>query len=198
MGSHVKDSDSSYYLRPGCTHIGPSTKLKLKDFEEHGMTLLSRISLLSLLTRPRKKISLREEPVLLRTRSSKPTRSVTLICSLTLVLHTQKAMEVSKAPSSSGLATRHPPKEILETWHSANAVCFDVEALYAWMRVLSSLLISVGLGRRLPSGRQSNCHSFWGTVPFDEALAAWISLSKPSLSQVEDRLEKRPPRISQR
>ena len=37
-----------------------------------------------------------------------------------------------------------------------------------------------------------------GTVPFDEALAAWISLSKPSLSQVEDRLEKRPPRISQR
>jgi phosphoserine phosphatase len=35
-----------------------------------------------------------------------------------------------------------------------------------------------------------------GTVPFEEALSARISLIKPSLSQVEDCLEKRPPRIS--
>jgi hypothetical protein len=34
-------------------------------------------------------------------------------------------------------------------------------ALYVWMRVLMNLLISVGLGRRLLSGRQSKCHIFW-------------------------------------
>jgi hypothetical protein len=33
-----------------------------------------------------------------------------------------------------------------------------------------------------------------GTVPFEEALAARLSLIKPSLSQVEECLEKRPPR----
>jgi len=33
-----------------------------------------------------------------------------------------------------------------------------------------------------------------GDVPFEEALAARLSLIKPSLSQVEECLEKRPPR----
>lgn len=33
-----------------------------------------------------------------------------------------------------------------------------------------------------------------GSVPFEEALAARLSLFKPSLSQVRDFLEKRPPR----
>jgi phosphoserine phosphatase len=35
-----------------------------------------------------------------------------------------------------------------------------------------------------------------GTVPFEEALAARLSLIKPYLSQVDDCLVKRPPRIS--
>jgi phosphoserine phosphatase len=35
-----------------------------------------------------------------------------------------------------------------------------------------------------------------GSVPFEEALAARLSLFKPSLGQVEDCMEKRPPRIS--
>lgn len=35
-----------------------------------------------------------------------------------------------------------------------------------------------------------------GSVPFEEALAARLSLFRPSLSQVQDFLEKRPPRIS--
>mgnify|MGYP003702590709 CR=1 FL=1 len=33
-----------------------------------------------------------------------------------------------------------------------------------------------------------------GSVPFEEALAARLSLFKPSLGQVEDCMEKRPPR----
>lgn len=33
-----------------------------------------------------------------------------------------------------------------------------------------------------------------GSVPFEEALAARLSLFKPSLSQIQDFLEKRPPR----
>ncbi|XVE56810.1 hypothetical protein DITRI_Ditri04bG0040700 [Diplodiscus trichospermus] len=35
-----------------------------------------------------------------------------------------------------------------------------------------------------------------GSVPFEEALAARLSLFKPSLAQVQDFLEKRPPRNS--
>jgi phosphoserine phosphatase len=35
-----------------------------------------------------------------------------------------------------------------------------------------------------------------GTVPFEEALAARLSLIKPSLSQIEECLEKRPPRYA--
>jgi phosphoserine phosphatase len=33
-----------------------------------------------------------------------------------------------------------------------------------------------------------------GSVPFEEALAARLSLFKPSLSKVEEYLDKRPPR----
>ena len=33
-----------------------------------------------------------------------------------------------------------------------------------------------------------------GSVPFEEALAARLSLFKPSLAHVQDFLEKRPPR----
>uniref|UniRef100_K3Z978 phosphoserine phosphatase n=1 Tax=Setaria italica TaxID=4555 RepID=K3Z978_SETIT len=35
-----------------------------------------------------------------------------------------------------------------------------------------------------------------GSVAFEEALAAWLSLFKPSIDQVQDCIEKRPPRIS--
>ncbi|EOA19198.1 hypothetical protein CARUB_v10007876mg [Capsella rubella] len=35
-----------------------------------------------------------------------------------------------------------------------------------------------------------------GSVPFEEALAARLSLFKPSLAKVEEYLEKRPPRLS--
>ena len=51
--------------------------------------------------------------------------------------------------------------EILETWHSANAVCFDVDSTVCLYEGSDELADLCGAGRRLPSGRQSNCHSFW-------------------------------------
>ncbi|EMS47210.1 hypothetical protein TRIUR3_01585 [Triticum urartu] len=110
-------------------------------------------------------------------------------------------MEVSKAPSSSGLATRHPPKEILETWHSANAVCFDVDSTVCLDEGIVELADFCGAGQAVAGWKTKQLSQFLGyvsclaynifqktnlglislramtgTVPFDEALAAWISL----------------------
>ena len=103
------------------------------------------------------------------------------------------AMEVSKAPSSSGLANRQPSKEVLETWRNANAVCFDVDSTVCLDEGIDELADFCGAGQAVA---EWTTKAMTGTVPFEEALAARISLIKPSLSQVEDCLEKRPPRIS--
>uniref|UniRef100_A0A453AYM1 Phosphoserine phosphatase n=2 Tax=Aegilops tauschii subsp. strangulata TaxID=200361 RepID=A0A453AYM1_AEGTS len=100
-------------------------------------------------------------------------------------------MEVSKAPSSSGLANRQPSKEVLETWRSVNAVCFDVDSTVCLDEGIDELADFCGAGQAVA---EWTTKAMTGTVPFEEALAARISLIKPSLSQVEDCLEKRPPR----
>ncbi|RCV19108.1 hypothetical protein SETIT_3G357500v2 [Setaria italica] len=51
---------------------------------------------------------------------------------------------------------------------------------------------SSDLENNQPSKRQAMA----GSVAFEEALAAWLSLFKPSIDQVQDCIEKRPPRIS--
>ncbi|KAE8802533.1 Phosphoserine phosphatase, chloroplastic [Hordeum vulgare] len=103
------------------------------------------------------------------------------------------AMEVSKAPSSSGLANRQPSKEVLETWRNANAVCFDVDSTVCLDEGIDELADFCGAGQAVA---EWTTKAMTGSVPFEEALAARISLIKPSLSQVEDCLERRPPRIS--
>ncbi|KAE8815307.1 Phosphoserine phosphatase, chloroplastic [Hordeum vulgare] len=103
------------------------------------------------------------------------------------------AMEVTKHPSSSCFANRQPSKEVLETWRSANAVCFDVDSTVCLDEGIDELADFCGAGQAVA---EWTTKAMTGTVPFEEALAARISLIKPSLSQVQDCLEKRPPRIS--
>uniref|UniRef100_A0ACD5TCS6 Uncharacterized protein n=1 Tax=Avena sativa TaxID=4498 RepID=A0ACD5TCS6_AVESA len=103
------------------------------------------------------------------------------------------AMEVSKAPSSPGLANRQPSKDVLETWRNADAVCFDVDSTVCLDEGIDELADFCGAGQAVA---EWTAKAMTGTVPFEEALSARISLIKPSLSQVEDCLEKRPPRIS--
>ncbi|KAM0910861.1 hypothetical protein ACQ4PT_013869 [Festuca glaucescens] len=101
------------------------------------------------------------------------------------------AMEVSKA--SLGLANRQPSKDVLETWRNADAVCFDVDSTVCLDEGIDELADFCGAGQAVA---EWTAKAMTGTVPFEEALSARISLIKPSLSQVEDCLEKSPPRIS--
>jgi len=109
--------------------------------------------------------------------------------------------------------------EVLDVWNNANAVCFDVDstvcidegidefaefcgagkAVAEWTARLAAflnngsniMLNALGLNSYpiyLVFDRAMN-----GSVPFEEALAARLSLINPSLSQLQDFL-KRPPR----
>ncbi|XP_062197907.1 phosphoserine phosphatase, chloroplastic-like [Phragmites australis] len=103
------------------------------------------------------------------------------------------ALEVSKDSSSTGLANRQPSKGVIETWRNADAVCFDVDSTVCLDEGIDELADFCGAGQAVA---EWTAKAMTGTVPFEEALAARLSLIKPSLSQVEECLEKRPPRIS--
>ncbi|KAH7550758.1 hypothetical protein JRO89_XS13G0263900 [Xanthoceras sorbifolium] len=86
-----------------------------------------------------------------------------------------------------------PSKEILELWRNADAVCFDVDSTVCVDEGIDELAEFCGAGKAVA---EWTARAMGGSVPFEEALAARLSLFKPSLSQVQDFLEKRPPRLS--
>jgi phosphoserine phosphatase len=57
------------------------------------------------------------------------------------------AMEVSKAPSSPGLANCQPSKDVLETWRNADAVCFDVDSTVCLDEGIDELADFCGAGQ---------------------------------------------------
>lgn len=104
------------------------------------------------------------------------------------------ALEVSRSgASAAGLANRQPSKEVIETLRKADAVCFDVDSTVCLDEGIDELADFCGAGQAVA---EWTAKAMTGTVPFEEALAARLSLIKPSMSQVEECLEKRPPRIS--
>lgn len=86
-----------------------------------------------------------------------------------------------------------PSKEILELWRNADAVCFDVDSTVCLDEGIDELAEFCGAGKAVA---EWTAKAMGGSVPFEEALAARLSLFKPSLSQVQDFLDKRPPKIS--
>ncbi|XP_021893283.1 phosphoserine phosphatase, chloroplastic [Carica papaya] len=86
-----------------------------------------------------------------------------------------------------------PSKEVLEHWRGADAVCFDVDSTVCLDEGIDELAEFCGAGKAVA---EWTARAMGGSVPFEEALAARLSLFKPSLCQVQDFLEKRPPRIS--
>ncbi|XP_050223288.1 phosphoserine phosphatase, chloroplastic isoform X2 [Mercurialis annua] len=84
-------------------------------------------------------------------------------------------------------------KEVLELWRSADAVCFDVDSTVCLDEGIDELAEFCGAGNAVA---EWTAKAMSGSVPFEEALAARLSLFKPSLSQVHDYLEKRPPKLS--
>lgn len=86
-----------------------------------------------------------------------------------------------------------PTKDILELWRNADAVCFDVDSTVCLDEGIDELAEYCGAGKAVA---EWTARAMSGSVPFEEALAARLSLFNPSLSQVQDFLEKRPPRIA--
>ncbi|XP_021286442.1 phosphoserine phosphatase, chloroplastic [Herrania umbratica] len=86
-----------------------------------------------------------------------------------------------------------PSKEVLELWRSADAVCFDVDSTVCIDEGIDELAEFCGAGKAVA---EWTARAMGGSVPFEEALAARLSLFKPSVAHVQDFLEQRPPRIS--
>ncbi|XP_057514913.1 phosphoserine phosphatase, chloroplastic [Actinidia eriantha] len=99
----------------------------------------------------------------------------------------------SSAASPSCLDNTIPSKEVLEVWQNADAVCFDVDSTVCLDEGIDELAEFCGAGKAVA---EWTARAMGGSVPFEEALAARLSLFKPSLSKVQDFLEKQPPRIS--
>ncbi|KAL9303238.1 hypothetical protein ACSQ67_020501 [Phaseolus vulgaris] len=86
-----------------------------------------------------------------------------------------------------------PSKEVLELWRKGDAVCFDVDSTVCLDEGIDELAEFCGAGKAVA---EWTARAMGGSVPFEEALAARLSLFNPSLSQVQNFLEQKPPRLS--
>ncbi|KAL0697892.1 hypothetical protein Bca4012_054014 [Brassica carinata] len=86
-----------------------------------------------------------------------------------------------------------PSKEVLDLWRGVEAVCFDVDSTVCVDEGIDELAEFCGAGKAVA---EWTARAMGGSVPFEEALAARLSLFKPSLSKVDEYLEKTPPRLS--
>ncbi|KAK6153468.1 hypothetical protein DH2020_013107 [Rehmannia glutinosa] len=86
-----------------------------------------------------------------------------------------------------------PYAGVLDVWRNADAVCFDVDSTVCLDEGIDELAEFCGAGEAVA---EWTARAMSGSVPFEQALAARLSLFNPSLSQVQEFLEKRPPRLS--
>ncbi|KAG5035366.1 hypothetical protein JHK87_010276 [Glycine soja] len=84
-----------------------------------------------------------------------------------------------------------PSKEVLELWRNGDAVCFDVDSTVCLDEGIDELAEFCGAGKAVA---EWTARAMGGSVPFEEALAARLSLFNPSLSQLQNFLEQKPPR----
>uniref|UniRef100_A0A1D1YVD3 phosphoserine phosphatase n=1 Tax=Anthurium amnicola TaxID=1678845 RepID=A0A1D1YVD3_9ARAE len=111
-------------------------------------------------------------------------------CPLTLVA---SSVQPSKTVAPAQFNNTLPSKEVLEIWCNVNAVCFDVDSTVCLDEGIDELADFCGAGKAVA---EWTSRAMAGSVPFEEALAARLSLFNPSLSQLHDFLKKKPPRIS--
>ncbi|XP_020579689.1 phosphoserine phosphatase, chloroplastic [Phalaenopsis equestris] len=95
--------------------------------------------------------------------------------------------------SANYIPDTQPAKEVLEIWRSADAVCFDVDSTVCLHEGIDELADFCGAGKAVS---EWTTKAMSGSVPFEEALAARLSLFSPSLSQLQCFLDERPPRLS--
>ncbi|RZC59834.1 hypothetical protein C5167_007134 [Papaver somniferum] len=103
------------------------------------------------------------------------------------------SMQPVEASSISHFDNTLPSKEVLEIWRNADAVCFDVDSTVCLDEGIDEIAEFCGAGKAVA---EWTARAMGGSVPFEEALAARLSLFRPSLTQLQEYLEKRPPKIS--
>ncbi|KAG9439092.1 hypothetical protein H6P81_019257 [Aristolochia fimbriata] len=97
------------------------------------------------------------------------------------------------AATSAHVDNTVPNKEVLEKWRNADAVCFDVDSTVCLDEGIDELAEFCGAGKAVA---EWTARAMGGSVPFEDALAARLSLFKPSVSQLQDFLQRKPPKIS--
>ncbi|KAK4776728.1 hypothetical protein SAY86_005416 [Trapa natans] len=115
-----------------------------------------------------------------------------IICSKPHVTVTASTQPV-QAETMDRFDNTSPIKEVLDLWRGADAVCFDVDSTVCMDEGIDELADFCGAGKAVA---EWTARAMGGSVPFEEALAARLSLFSPTLPQVQDFLEKKPPRIS--
>ncbi|GAB2289710.1 hypothetical protein Dimus_024019 [Dionaea muscipula] len=86
-----------------------------------------------------------------------------------------------------------PSKDVLDLWRTVDAVCFDVDSTVCLDEGIDEFAEFCGAGKAVA---EWTSRAMDGSVTFQEALAARLSLINPSLTKLHDFLEKKPPRIS--
>ncbi|KAL5077963.1 hypothetical protein RYX36_016947 [Vicia faba] len=109
------------------------------------------------------------------------------------VVNKKKRFSTLIMAAAVGNSNTLPSKEILELWKNGDAVCFDVDSTVCLDEGIDELAEFCGAGKAVA---EWTARAMGGSVPFEEALAARLSLFNPSLSQVQNFLELRPPRLS--
>eukprot|EP01018_Ginkgo_biloba_P014779 Gb_23485 [translate_table: standard] len=86
-----------------------------------------------------------------------------------------------------------PSQEVLKIWRYADAVCFDVDSTVCVDEGIDELAEFCGAGEAVAAWTSK---AMGGSVPFEEALAARLSLFRPSMSDVSNYLRCNPPRLN--
>ncbi|KAG0481326.1 hypothetical protein HPP92_011840 [Vanilla planifolia] len=103
------------------------------------------------------------------------------------------ALQPQNSVHASHFGNKKPSKEVLDIWRNADVVCFDVDSTVCLDEGIDEFAEFCGAGKAVAEWTNK---AMSGSIPFEEALGARLSIFKPSLSQLNDFLGKRPPRIS--
>ncbi|CAL8468467.1 g8007 [Coccomyxa elongata] len=95
------------------------------------------------------------------------------------------------APADPG--TQDPPERVLDTWKTAQAVCFDVDSTLCEDESIDELAAFLGMGDEVAAMTAS---AMGGTVLFQDALRQRLDIMQTSQQKVQEFLAAHPPRIS--
>ncbi|TMW56702.1 hypothetical protein Poli38472_006712 [Pythium oligandrum] len=90
-------------------------------------------------------------------------------------------------------ATRFASQNVQDLWRSVGAVCFDVDSTVCEDEGIDVLAEHCGAGNAV---KEWTTKAMDGNVKFEDALAARLSIIKPSKRDIETCLENHPPRLT--